>query len=199
MDFILYEVTFSKVGTCHRQHALDSAVLIPSYASRVQHVQISEYLLIKTCMAIKSLHRFFYYHNKYLNSMKCREISMGPSIPTIQYNLCSLSGECLDRLKPKHGSCEECGSWRYQNIFQQLPVILRWSFGASACLMNCPDTDFTGRHVSRECKARNKDTCFFILFIFEKRIDANSTVSTKKEFKPKSPRKQHRRPKRNET
>jgi hypothetical protein len=39
-------------------------------------------------MAVKSLHQFFYYHNKYLNSMKCREISMGPSIRTIQ---CSIS------------------------------------------------------------------------------------------------------------
>jgi hypothetical protein len=35
-------------------------------------------------MAIKSLHQFFYYHNKYLNSMKCREINMGPSKCTIQ-------------------------------------------------------------------------------------------------------------------
>jgi hypothetical protein len=35
-------------------------------------------------MAAKSLHQFFYYHNKYLNSMKCQEISMGPSIRTIQ-------------------------------------------------------------------------------------------------------------------
>jgi hypothetical protein len=84
MDFTLCKVTFSKVGTCHRQHALASAVLIPSYASRVQHVQISEYVLIKTCMAKKSLHRFFYYHNKYLNIMKCRETSMGPSKCTIQ-------------------------------------------------------------------------------------------------------------------
>jgi hypothetical protein len=31
-------------------------------------------------MAIKSLHQIFYYPNKYLNSMKCQEISMGPSI-----------------------------------------------------------------------------------------------------------------------
>jgi hypothetical protein len=35
-------------------------------------------------MAVKKLHQFFYYHNKYLNSMKCREISMGPSKCTIQ-------------------------------------------------------------------------------------------------------------------
>jgi hypothetical protein len=35
-------------------------------------------------MAVKSLHQFFYYHNKYLNSMNCREISMGPFICTIQ-------------------------------------------------------------------------------------------------------------------
>jgi ribosomal protein S17 len=35
-------------------------------------------------MAVKNLHRFFYYHSKYLNSMKCREISMGPSIHIIQ-------------------------------------------------------------------------------------------------------------------
>jgi hypothetical protein len=44
MDFTFYEVTFGKVDTCHRQHALASAVQIPSHASRVQHVQISEYL-----------------------------------------------------------------------------------------------------------------------------------------------------------
>jgi hypothetical protein len=41
-------------------------------------------------MAIKKLHQFFYYHNKYLNSMKCPEISMGPTKCTIQ---CSTS-EC---------------------------------------------------------------------------------------------------------
>jgi hypothetical protein len=35
-------------------------------------------------MAVKSLHQFFYFHSKYLNSMKCREISMGPSIHIIQ-------------------------------------------------------------------------------------------------------------------
>jgi hypothetical protein len=38
-------------------------------------------------MAVKSLHQFFYYHSKYLNSIKCREISMGPSIHTIQCTL----------------------------------------------------------------------------------------------------------------
>jgi hypothetical protein len=71
MGFTLCKVTFDKVDTCHRQHALASALLMPSHASRVQHMQISEFLLIKNCMAIKSLHQFFYYHNKYLNSMKC--------------------------------------------------------------------------------------------------------------------------------
>jgi hypothetical protein len=35
-------------------------------------------------MAVKSLHQFFYYHSKYLNIMKCQEISMGPSIGEIQ-------------------------------------------------------------------------------------------------------------------
>jgi hypothetical protein len=38
-------------------------------------------------MAIKSLHQIFYYHNKYLNSMKCQEISMGPSIGEIQCSI----------------------------------------------------------------------------------------------------------------
>jgi hypothetical protein len=37
-------------------------------------------------MAIYSLHQLFYYHSKYLNSMKCQEINMGPSICTIQYS-----------------------------------------------------------------------------------------------------------------
>jgi hypothetical protein len=71
MDFILCEVTFGQVDTCHRQHALVNAMHIPSHTSRVQHVQISEYFLIRNCMAVKSLHQFFYYHDKYLNSMKC--------------------------------------------------------------------------------------------------------------------------------
>ena len=35
-------------------------------------------------MTIKNLHQFFDYQNKYLNSMKCREIDIGPSIHTIQ-------------------------------------------------------------------------------------------------------------------
>ena len=30
-------------------------------------------------MAVKSLHRFFYHHSKYLNSMKCREICNSPT------------------------------------------------------------------------------------------------------------------------
>jgi hypothetical protein len=38
-------------------------------------------------MVVKSLIQFFYYHSKYLNSMKCREISMGPSKCTIQCTL----------------------------------------------------------------------------------------------------------------
>jgi hypothetical protein len=38
-------------------------------------------------MAVKNLHQFFYYHNKYLNSMKCQEISMDPSKCTIQCTL----------------------------------------------------------------------------------------------------------------
>jgi hypothetical protein len=41
-------------------------------------------------MALKSLHQFFYYHNKYLNSMKCQEISMGPSMHIIQCSLWTL-------------------------------------------------------------------------------------------------------------
>jgi hypothetical protein len=41
-------------------------------------------------MVIKSLHQFFYYHSKYLNSMKCREISMGPSIHIIQCRFCGM-------------------------------------------------------------------------------------------------------------
>jgi hypothetical protein len=84
MDFTLSEVTFGKVDTCHCQRALVSAVLIPSHASKIQHVKICEYLLIRNCMEIKSLNQIFYYHNKYLNSVKCREISMGPSKCTIQ-------------------------------------------------------------------------------------------------------------------
>ena len=39
-------------------------------------------------MALKNLHQFFYYHNKYLNSMKYREIGMDPSIHIIQ---CTIS------------------------------------------------------------------------------------------------------------
>jgi hypothetical protein len=70
---------------CLCQCALASAMLIPSHTNRVQHVQFSEYLLIRNCTAIKNLHQFFYYHSKYLNSMKCWEISMGPSKCTIQY------------------------------------------------------------------------------------------------------------------
>jgi hypothetical protein len=39
------------------------------------------------------MHQFFYYHSKYLNSMKYQEISMGPSIRTIQ---CSETSSSLD-------------------------------------------------------------------------------------------------------
>jgi hypothetical protein len=48
MDLTLYKVTFDKMDTCHCQCALASAVLIPSDASKVQHMQIIEYLLIRT-------------------------------------------------------------------------------------------------------------------------------------------------------
>jgi hypothetical protein len=66
-----YEVTFGQVDTCHCQHALVSAVHIPSHASGVQHVHIGEYFLIRNYMVVKSLHQFFYHHNMYLNSVKC--------------------------------------------------------------------------------------------------------------------------------
>jgi hypothetical protein len=56
MDFILCKVTFGKVGTCHCQRALANAMLIPSYTSRVQHVQISEYLLIRNYEVVKKLY-----------------------------------------------------------------------------------------------------------------------------------------------
>jgi hypothetical protein len=46
-------------------------------------------------MAIKSLHQIFYYHSKYLNSMKCREISMGPSIRTIQCRTSAVVGRVV--------------------------------------------------------------------------------------------------------
>ena len=39
---------------------------------------------VKNRMAIKSLHQVFYYHNKYLNSVKCWEISMSLSKCTNQ-------------------------------------------------------------------------------------------------------------------
>jgi hypothetical protein len=87
MDFTLREVILGKVDMCHCHRVLADAVLIPSHASRVQHVQISDYLLIRNCMVVKILHQFFYYHNKYLNNVKCREISMGPSKCTIQCRL----------------------------------------------------------------------------------------------------------------
>jgi hypothetical protein len=47
-------------------------------------------------MAVKSLHQIFYYHSKYLNSMKCQEISNGPSIRTIQ---CSTSSFCTAKYR----------------------------------------------------------------------------------------------------
>jgi hypothetical protein len=71
MDFTLYKVTFGQVDMCHHHRALVSVVHIPSHANKVQCVQISEYLLIRTYMAVKSLHQFDYYHSKYLNSVKC--------------------------------------------------------------------------------------------------------------------------------
>jgi hypothetical protein len=42
-------------------------------------------------MVVKSLHQFLYYHSKYLNSRKCQEISMGPSIHIIQCSRWGLS------------------------------------------------------------------------------------------------------------
>jgi hypothetical protein len=83
-NFTLCEVAFGKVNICNRQHARANAVLISFHASRVQHMQISEYLLIRNCRAVRSLYQFLYYYSKYLNSTKCREISMGPSKCTNQ-------------------------------------------------------------------------------------------------------------------
>jgi hypothetical protein len=102
VDFTLYEVTFGKVDTCHRQRALANALLIPSHANgvhNVQNVQISEYLLIRNCMPIKSLHQIFYYHSKYLNSMKCREISMGPSKCTNQCRTIRTKTTCVTKVE----------------------------------------------------------------------------------------------------
>ena len=50
--------------TWHRQYALVRIVHIPSHISRVQHVKLSEYLLIKVCTVVKSLYQGFYFHNK---------------------------------------------------------------------------------------------------------------------------------------
>jgi hypothetical protein len=72
MDFTLCKVTFGQVDMYHCQRALVSAVHIPFHASKVEWVQISE---------------FFYYYNKYLNSVKCREISMGPFKCAIQFRI----------------------------------------------------------------------------------------------------------------
>jgi hypothetical protein len=35
-------------------------------------------------MVVKNFHQIFYYHSTYLNSMKCREINIGPSIHIMQ-------------------------------------------------------------------------------------------------------------------
>jgi transaldolase len=78
--------TLPHTATCHRQCALAKAVLIPFHANRIQHVQISKYLLFRNYMGVKSLRQFFYYLSKYLNSMKCQKISLGPSKCTIQYS-----------------------------------------------------------------------------------------------------------------
>jgi hypothetical protein len=43
-------------------------------------------------MTVKVYINFFSYHGKYLNSMKCREISMGPSIGTILCRMLSPKG-----------------------------------------------------------------------------------------------------------
>jgi hypothetical protein len=43
MDFILCEVTFGHVDMCHYLHVLVNEVHIPSHASKVKCVQISEY------------------------------------------------------------------------------------------------------------------------------------------------------------
>jgi hypothetical protein len=64
MDFILYDISFG--------------------------CGIVSMLLSVQCMVVKSLHQIFYYHNKYWNSMKCREINMGPSIHTIQCRMSNL-------------------------------------------------------------------------------------------------------------
>ena len=61
-----YKVTFDKVDMYQPQHALTNAMLIPSHASKVQHVQINEYLLTRNCMTGKKFTSIFYYHNKYL-------------------------------------------------------------------------------------------------------------------------------------
>jgi hypothetical protein len=68
MDFNPCEITFDQVDIGHHQRALASVGLIPSHAFRVEHVHFSEYLLIRNCMAIKSLHQHFYYYSKYLNT-----------------------------------------------------------------------------------------------------------------------------------
>jgi hypothetical protein len=55
----LCKVTFDKVDMYQPQRALANAMLIPSHASKVQHVQINEYLLTRNCMTVKNLHQFF--------------------------------------------------------------------------------------------------------------------------------------------
>jgi hypothetical protein len=87
------------------------------------------------------------------------------------------------------------GTWVLK-VPEHFPTTARYPalvVGSQSCRVHVWSSDELSRHwffhcASRECKARNKDTCFFILFIFEKRIGANSTVSTKKRTQaPESP------------
>jgi hypothetical protein len=64
-------------------------------------------------MAIKSLHQFFYYHSKYLNRMKCQEISMGPSIRTIQCRTIKSKTTCVTKV-------EEMYMWQWRNEHKYL-------------------------------------------------------------------------------
>jgi hypothetical protein len=73
-------------------------------------------------MAIKNLHQFFYYHSKYLNNMKYREISIDPFIHIIRCRTISILDltSCFQVCYTYHPS----GDFSYLKFIFRLVVFL---------------------------------------------------------------------------
>jgi hypothetical protein len=110
MDFTLCDISFGRgiVSMLILVQSISLSMLLKSNMCNLVNI-----FKLKNYMAVKNLHQFFYYQSKYLNSMKCREISMGPSIGEIQ---CSSSRSSGNKSSPIDSNLQDSCTDKLQRL-----------------------------------------------------------------------------------